>query len=94
MNPGWISFAFGFTLAALDLWGLSTLVRALGRDQAAWLKVLLLAFVMGHFGVLAGAIWWLSQQPYFNAPGTAAGLFVPFAGIVALEIRRKKKTKP
>ena len=82
LNPVWISFAFGFVLAALDLWGLSTLTGALGKKQEGWLKMLLLAFVMGHFGILAAAIWWISRQSYFNAPALAAGLFIPFAGIV------------
>jgi hypothetical protein len=94
LNPAWISFAFGFALAALDLWGLSALTAALGKKQEGWLKLLLLAFVMGHFGVLALAIWWISRQSYFNAPALAAGLFIPFAGIVFLEFRRRAKQKP
>ena len=93
MNPGWISFAFGLALASLDLWALSALTQALGRKQEAWLKALLMAFAMGHFAVLAAALWWLSQQTYFNAPAAAAGLFIPFAAIVIIEIRRRARSK-
>lgn len=84
--------AFGFTLASLDLWGLNALTRALGKKQEAWLKLLLLAFVMSHFGLLAAALWWLSKQPYFNALATAAGLFIPFAFLVIREWRRRMRT--
>ena len=80
-------------LASLDLWALSTMVRGLGKNQATWLKSLLMIFVVGHFGILALALWWLSGRAFFNAPAIAIGLLVPFIAMAALEWCRIRNVK-
>ena len=70
---------FGALLSSLDLWGLRIFASSIGRKTSALKKALLFVFLLGKFGLLAGAILLLKDRPWFSPAWFAAGLGVPFA---------------
>ena len=88
-----LSLIAGAVLAGLDLWGLRWFASSLGKKSSNLARLLLVVFLLGKFGALAGAILVLKTQLWFEVWGFAAGLGIPFAGFFVLEAG-KKNVKP
>jgi hypothetical protein len=83
---------FGALLAGLDLWGLRIFASSIGRKTSTLKKALLVVFLMGKFGLLAGAILLLRDRPWFSPAWFAAGLGVPFVMYLFKETGKHART--
>ena len=87
-----INLFLGASLAGLDLWGLKVFAGSIGRKTTGLKRALLFVFLIGKFGLLAGAIVLAIGRPWFSPAWFAAGLGAPFLVYLLKEAGKNART--